>query len=581
MISGLQIGIYKSRLGYKIIDVSTEAADISFETYEHGYSSCTFFVPMDKQRIAAYHHKVKNGWLQVTPSNGRPIWEGKVLEVTVEQSGISIRGYGLWAVLDRVRYTAMWSDNDYSNWSVLGDDIFPQLSPEKYEYANRGEIYMAARRLESFNTSNFMIYGYQVPDKGLRDVIGVSFDYEFEAPNSTWQASLQGRNVDWSSAGAHWTISGTGVLQTGSVNITFGGSTGLSFRLIYNSGTLQSFTGNTGACFLRIKNLRIVTSSTNRVNTTTATTISAGSQVVTPASMNGIYVGQRLFIDEGLTTSESVIVTAVTASTFTATFVNSYSVSTTIHAHVVYADEIVKELVTEASSKSGSDINSTMYLIESPQLDLIEANYQDGKPTSIISSLCEDGDSDSIIWVSGFTENATLYFRPSTYTRTQWETDPVDISVSDDLYSLENSMYALYKDKNGDYVRSAVSSNEQSEAIVGFESVGFINVNSTIDSVAEKTREAALFDKSNFFTESSISIDGLLFSYYGIAMPKYMVKSGDEIDVRSISPISPYASAKDIKIIGHTYSADRDRLSVIPEKPIPTLPVVVARNIGQ
>jgi hypothetical protein len=87
---------------------------------------------------------------------------------------------------------------------------------------------------------------------------------------------------------------------------------------------------------VKITNVRVVTSVTNAVNTTTSTTITAGAaRVVTPASMARIYVGQRLVIANGAATSESVTVTAVTATTFTADFANGYSGTTTIHAHVV------------------------------------------------------------------------------------------------------------------------------------------------------------------------------------------------------------------------------------------------------
>jgi len=65
------------------------------------------------------------------------------------------------------------------------------------------------------------------------------------------------------------------------------------------------------------------------VNTTLGTTIAAGSQTVTPASMIGIYKGLVLSIGG---TSENVTVTAVTATTFTATFANAHSASDSVTA---------------------------------------------------------------------------------------------------------------------------------------------------------------------------------------------------------------------------------------------------------
>lgn len=66
------------------------------------------------------------------------------------------------------------------------------------------------------------------------------------------------------------------------------------------------------------------------VSTTSATTISAGSQAFTPASMYGIHVNDWLYFSGGTGAAEAVQVTAVTATTATATFANGHSSSYTI-----------------------------------------------------------------------------------------------------------------------------------------------------------------------------------------------------------------------------------------------------------
>lgn len=62
------------------------------------------------------------------------------------------------------------------------------------------------------------------------------------------------------------------------------------------------------------------------VRTTSSTAVAApGSATITPASMANIQVGMILTISEGTGTAENVKVTAVTATTFTATFANTHS----------------------------------------------------------------------------------------------------------------------------------------------------------------------------------------------------------------------------------------------------------------
>lgn len=59
-------------------------------------------------------------------------------------------------------------------------------------------------------------------------------------------------------------------------------------------------------------------------NSSVAASISTGSQVVTPASMAGIKVGSQVLVDTG-TNQETVVVTATTSTTFTATFAKSHT----------------------------------------------------------------------------------------------------------------------------------------------------------------------------------------------------------------------------------------------------------------
>jgi len=71
----------------------------------------------------------------------------------------------------------------------------------------------------------------------------------------------------------------------------------------------------------------------NCVNTTSATTITAGSNItVTPASMSGIFVGQKLNFANGTGSPETVVVKQAPSggTTFTADFVNNHSGAYTI-----------------------------------------------------------------------------------------------------------------------------------------------------------------------------------------------------------------------------------------------------------
>ena len=77
------------------------------------------------------------------------------------------------------------------------------------------------------------------------------------------------------------------------------------------------------------------------VITQTTSSIATGSQIVTPASMTGIHSGDTLLIDTG-TSQETVTVTGVTGTTFTATFTKAHTASAS--APVQIADIVSGDL---------------------------------------------------------------------------------------------------------------------------------------------------------------------------------------------------------------------------------------------
>jgi hypothetical protein len=94
----------------------------------------------------------------------------------------------------------------------------------------------------------------------------------------------------------------------------------------------------------------------NNVATTSATTITAGSNVVvTPASMANITVGRYLNFNGGTGSPEDVLVKAVTSTTFTADFVNNHS-----GAYVISSSRTV-DLGHLTVNQAGTSIVITLY----------------------------------------------------------------------------------------------------------------------------------------------------------------------------------------------------------------------------
>jgi hypothetical protein len=126
--------------------------------------------------------------------------------------------------------------------------------------------------------------------------------------------------------------SATGVVA----GLALGVGTGATFEIVY----VQSVSGsNVTAVFLNSHLAGAAATSIlvpfepvaflpafGPATTTSSSTVASGSHAMTPASMLGIHVGDSLLVDTvASTVQETVVVTAVTNTTFTATFANAHS----------------------------------------------------------------------------------------------------------------------------------------------------------------------------------------------------------------------------------------------------------------
>lgn len=134
--------------------------------------------------------------------------------------------------------------------------------------------------------------------------------------------------------------------------------------------------------------------STNTWNTTLGTAVSPGAATVTPASMAGIAVGTLLNIDSGASI-EYVYVTAVTGTTFTATFSKSHTGSAAVGNSAGNHDNLIRRITIGgvAGSTSAAIALGNVTSGGTPQVSeiRIEDCLLDGTPSG----------EDAIITLSG------------------------------------------------------------------------------------------------------------------------------------------------------------------------------------
>ncbi|HTS26320.1 MAG TPA: hypothetical protein VMH81_10640 [Bryobacteraceae bacterium] len=199
----------------------------------------------------------------------------------------------------------------------------------------------------------------------------------------------------------------------------------------YNPGASYCTFGSSGPLFTGSSNFvagldgkcltGVVVLDSSRTLTTAIT--SAGTHAVTPSSMAGIVVGKTLAIDTG-NLFETVLVTAVTATTFTATFSNKHAAGVTIL--------LVRAFVGRVDQSGiGSQISQEMDLNQA-QVNIVAAH-----PTNANILFCGTNDQRVFSTNVGASANASTVWTEAKGSK------PAGIAIASIAINHAGSVYVL------------------------------------------------------------------------------------------------------------------------------------------
>lgn len=585
--SGVSANAGYQRLGLQLLTEpgGAELADFgdavvcSEDNGPHGFRSLECLVEMPLNLSFVYYDLAPKSWL-VLSGGGGVVWEGRVEDRAIVTDGLRLRAFGAWRALLDVPYTALWSASGTAGWRAITNSENSVFAEQKYEMDNNNRLYIAPKKNEVFSSAgSYGVMGYVTPNGGGHQIVGIQFDLQMTLPTN-WTLLLQRRSSAWGGVSTEYTLAGSGSLQSRSVSVGITGIDNLVFLLYYNAAS-ATYTGETGDAFVKITNIRIVTNTANMVLTTTTTTISAGSQAVTPASMANIYVGQRLIIASANNPSESVVVTAVTSTTFTATFANGYSGTTTVRAHVIYADQIIEDLVSHVTAVNPGQLSTDTSLIQSPGVDLLDVAYEDALPADIATGLAALGDNQTPPrrWEVGVWEDRRLHFRPKGSGGRTWFIEVDEAEIESTLETLYNSAYGQYQDASNRTLRTAVADDADSQARYGVVRRQVVPVRTTSATQAGIHRDAALEDGRVMRPRSAASF-WYLTDRAGAIFPKWLLRAGDTLVLANLPATASEEidRARTFLVAECSYDAITNEAQPVPEEPPASLELLVARR---
>jgi len=262
----LQLAVFENPLGRLMADLSADTQDLEFGTGPHGFTdlSCRALQRLfDRYRLydrPGLPH-VEVNW------HGQRIWEGRLEDLSIRNRGLGVGAAGYWSALFDIPYTALWSSTGVDGFKPTLETDVSDRRPKLYTFDMNNRLFIGLTKNTAYTTSADVGELYsQAPNGGARQIVAASFDYEVLLP-SNWKARFVVRPFGFGSSTVLWDHTANGTTQTGSHSISFSGTPGdMALFPIFNStGATYTYTGENGANYLKITNLRVKTTTTSSV----------------------------------------------------------------------------------------------------------------------------------------------------------------------------------------------------------------------------------------------------------------------------------------------------------------------------
>lgn len=556
---------------------TNRAYDIHVKNNKHGYGSLEFAIDLNPAEIALFY---ANPQVQdVTLWSAGNVFNGRLEDVSLQGTTMRFTALGYWSALGDIPYTAFWSKANFSGFEPV--TFSSNRSPEKYELAvlqDSNELRITPKKNEVFSaTVDFGEMTWYVPINSTRNIIGVSFTVEMNIPTG-WIFRCHTYNQDYSGFAAQYTLTGTSSVITRSVLIVgVFSAPRISFFMRNNTGANAQKVTDTGVDYIKVTNIRLVSSNTHLVNTTLGSTILAGTRSVSPASMANIFIGQQLVIANNTTTSEIVTVTAMTSTTFTAVFAFGHSNTDQVQALVVTGDDILKDIVSTINTANPTQLASNTSLVQDTQFDLPNEDYQDENAIRIAEYVANLGNGLAP-WEVGVFNDKTLYFRPQKQQRS-WYINLTDIDIETSLSDLYNSVYATYTDQTDNVLRTATYTDR--DTYYGIIRRKAIDVDTVLPYLAALQAQLALNDTSTIKPRANITVTRVYGPNSVTPARLSDIRPGDTITIKNLPPTVEGTAVDRIRtfrVIETDLDVLGNKLSITPELPLPTLDYMLAVN---
>ena len=248
-----------------IADWSALAVGTVVETNKHGFGYLSTFIPMTVNDAFRFYDATPTAHI-VLGDGAFHAFEGRIEDRPFVNGGLEIGAFGYWRAMYDTPYTATWSASLYKHWFIMNRDDLANTNNKMFVVDTNNRLFIGLRKNEAYTSTDIGRIGFTTPGVDSNPVVRIEFDYEYTG-GVNYTCNLISYTTSFGT-GAHteWTLAGDGSTLSGSQDITLANGGDVFVMQFQNAPeTNTTHSGDTGAGYLEITNIRVLGTSTANI----------------------------------------------------------------------------------------------------------------------------------------------------------------------------------------------------------------------------------------------------------------------------------------------------------------------------
>lgn len=277
----LSYTIFQSPTGPILADWSLLARDITIETTPRGYGTCTATIPLPR-RIARQWYGILDNAHLVIKERGQLRYEGRIEIPETTPDGLALTAFGYSRAYSDIPVTDLWATGSVSEWYPITTAVLASRNPDMWEMDTNNRLFIGLQKNTTYPNgfSGMAALEFTVPDLSTNKLQSFSASYSVLAP-AGFTIRVETHTTAYAASTTIWTLTATGVLQTGTITSTaLAGRPIINFAMFNQSGAAVTYAGENGTNYAMLTSVRL-TGSTSATITADEIARAFVSRVVT------------------------------------------------------------------------------------------------------------------------------------------------------------------------------------------------------------------------------------------------------------------------------------------------------------